>query len=328
MKKHILFIMNPIAGGGHDFKRIGRIISNILLKDRNCEYEIRITSGKGDATHIAREASNKDYDVIAAVGGDGTVNEVATGLIGSDVPLGIVPIGSGDGIARGLGIPLALRGAIRTLYTGNVKEIDAGTIGNRNFFATTGFGFDAVVGKLFDEGSIRGPLPYFYHGIREFFNYKPKEYILRFNGKEYTKKALIVAVANTKQFGNGAMIAPFAKPDDGLLDICLILDVDAFNAIIHLPKLFTGQLSQSDYYEFYQTKEVEIVRPGPAPLHVDGEPIDGEQTIMVGVCPRALKVMLPLKPALNVQIARHIKEGTIIQSLESQIKTLRENLTH
>lgn len=308
MKRRLLFIMNPIAGGGRDLTRIGRIISTILIQNRNCDFEIRITSKRGEAHEITKSATTHDYFAVAAVGGDGTVNEVASALVNTDVRLGVIPVGSGNGVARGLNLPLTLRRSIRTLCTGETRKIDVGKIGDRYFFATTGLGFDAVVGKLFDEGNLRGPLPYFYLGIREFFTYQPQQYMLRFNGTEETVKALIVAVANTNQFGNGALIAPLAKPDDGMLDICIIRDVNAFHAFKDLPKLFTGQLPRSEYYRFFKAEKVEIVRPEPAPIHVDGEPIEGGKQLNVEILPGALSVVTPKRRTMEEQLRGHFKD--------------------
>jgi len=308
MNRRFLFIMNPIAGGGRDLTRIGRIISTILIRNRTCDFEIRITSRRGEAYEISKSAIGQNYYAIVAVGGDGTVNEVASALVNSNIHLGIIPVGSGNGVARGLNLPLTLRRAIRTLCSGETRQIDVGKIENRYFFATTGLGFDAVIGKLFDEGNLRGPLPYFYIGIREFFTYKPKEYILRFDGNEEKVRALIVAVANTNQFGNGALIAPLAKPDDGLLDICIIKDVNALHAFKDLPKLFTGQLPKSEFYRYFKARKIEIIREEPAPIHVDGEPVDGGVHLNVEIFPGALSIVTPKRSLLEEQLRAHFRE--------------------
>lgn len=292
MRRKILFIINPISGGNRFINIVTRILERIPRKC-DCDYDIRMTEYPGHATEIARTAEKEGFNYIAAVGGDGTVNEVATGLVNTSISLGVIPRGSGDGIARGLNIPLFLRRAVKAVCTGAPRQIDVGKIENRYFFATTGMGFDAVVGKLFSEGNIRGPLPYFYISLREFFTYKPQEYILQLNNREIKVKALILAVANTNQFGNGAIIAPMAKPDDGLLDVCIIKDIKFFEAIRHLPKLFTGKLVKTSYYEFYRTKSITIIRPELAPIHVDGEPIDGNKELHISVLPKALSVIIP-----------------------------------
>ncbi|MCI0515432.1 diacylglycerol kinase family lipid kinase [candidate division KSB1 bacterium] len=294
MKKRILFVVNPIAGGGKGVRRISRLIP-MLIQNQQWHYEIRITTARGDAHEIAKAAVTAGYDTVVAVGGDGTVNEIASALIHTPTSLGIITAGSGNGVARGLSLPQMLPRAVQNLYTGVPRKIDVGSVGKRYFFATTGMGFDAVIGKLFDEGNIRGPLPYFYIGIREFFTYQPQEYCLKFNNQEHRFKALLVAVANTNQFGNGALIAPMAQVDDGLLDICIIHDINAFHAIKDLPKLFTGQLPRSEYYSFFRSQAVEIERPERGPLHVDGEPIDGDRTVQVRVIPQALSVIVPMR---------------------------------
>jgi len=292
MRRNILFIVNPISGGNRFINIMTRILERIVKKC-DCDYDIRLTEYPGHATEMAQLAEQEGFDIVAAVGGDGTVNEVATGLVNTSISLGIIPRGSGDGLARGLNLPLLLRPAIRAVCLGPPCQIDVGRIEDRYFFATSGMGFDAVVGKLFSEGNIRGPLPYFYISVREFINYKPQEFILQFNNQELKVKALILAVANTNQFGNGAMIAPMAKPDDGLLDVCIIKDIGILQAFRHLPKLFTGKLIKTSYYEFYHTSRIKIIRPELAPIHVDGEPIDGNKELHISILPKALSVILP-----------------------------------
>ncbi|MBN1348707.1 diacylglycerol kinase family lipid kinase [candidate division KSB1 bacterium] len=292
MRRKIFFIINPISGGNKYVNIMMRVLEHTLRKNQ-CDYDVSFTKYAGHATELAKIAQDKNYDVVAAVGGDGTVNEVARSLINTSVSLGIIPRGSGDGLARGLSIPLWLRRAANVLCTGSPRRIDAGKIDERVFFATAGMGFDAVVGKLFNEGSSRGPLPYFYISAKEFFTYEPKEYILRFNDREIIVKALILAAANTNQFGNGAMIGPMAQPDDGLLDICILKNISALKAIRHLPKLFTGKLIKTDFYEFYKTRELTIIRPCKAPIHVDGEAIDGDTHLHLSILPAVLSVIVP-----------------------------------
>ena len=291
MASKIKFILNPIAGSGRNRERMERILSEILA-ELPCEYDIQQTIGRGDALRTAHEAVQGGFDVVAAVGGDGTVNEVASALVNSNVCLGIIPMGSGNGLARGLGIPLQPKKACQILCAGKVRRIDVGKIQNRYFFATFGVGFGVVVAKRFNARSRRGPLPYFYIGFREFFNYQPKEVILKFDHRQITVKALLVAVANTNQFGNGAIIAPQAQPDDGLLDICIINDLNILQAVYHLPKLFTGYIDRTRYFEIYRSSNVEIIRPWPAPIQVDGETLDGDAKVRVSLIPRALKVMV------------------------------------
>lgn len=292
MTHKIKFILNPIAGRGRNWDRMKRILSRVLAVFP-CEYDIQQTVCRGDALRTASEAVQEGFDVVTAVGGDGTVNEVATALINSDACLGIIPMGSGNGLARGLGIPLQFKKACQILCEGKFRRIDVGKIQDRYFFATFGVGFGALVTKRLNTRSRRGVLPHFYVGLQEFFNYLPEEITLRFDHQQITVKALLVAVANTVQFGNGAIIAPQAQPDDGLLDICIINDLNILQAVYHLPKLFTGHIDRTRYFENYRFSNVEIILHRPAPIQVDGEALDGDARLKVSLIPKALKVMIP-----------------------------------
>jgi diacylglycerol kinase family enzyme len=180
------------------------------------------------------------------------------------------------------------------LLDGKVRKIDAGKIEDKYFFIVAGMGFDAVVGKLFDDQSLRGPLPYFTIGFREFLFYRPEVFTLRFDDKQVKVKALLVAIANTKQWGNGAIIAPRAEPDDGLLDICVIRKVGFLQALIHLPKIFTGRIENvHKYYQYFKSKSVQVVRQSSGPFHTDGEPNEGKKVLNVSIIPKALKLLVP-----------------------------------
>jgi len=222
MTHKIKFILNPVASRGRNGDGMKRDLERVLA-EFPYEYDIQQTFGRGDALRIAREAVRDDFDMVAAVGGDGTVNEVASAVVNSNVCLGIIPMGSGNGLARGLGIPLNLKKACQILCEGKFRRIDVGKMQDRYFFASSGVGFGAIVTKRINTRSRRGVLPHFYIGLQEFFNYSPEETTLRFDHRQITVKALLVVVANTIQFGNGAIIAPQAQPDDGLLDICIVI---------------------------------------------------------------------------------------------------------
>jgi len=292
MTHKIKFILNPIAGRGRNWDRMKRFLDRVL-DEFPFECEIQQTVGRGDALRIAREAVQDGFDIVAAVGGDGTVNEVASAVVNSNVCLGIIPMGSGNGLARGLEIPLQFKKACQILCEGKFRRIDVGKVCGRYFFATFGVGFGALVTKRINTRSRRGVLPHLYIGLQEFFNYSPEEITLRFDHRQITVKALLVAVANTIQFGNGAIIAPQAQPDDGLLDICIINDLNILQAVYHLPKLFTGHIDKIRYFETYRSSNVEIILPVPAPIYVDGESLDGDARLKVSLVPKALKVIVP-----------------------------------
>ncbi len=292
MSKKIKFIINPISGIKHNRDRLKLIITNTFTSDEFV-YHFQQTTAPGDAFQIAKKSLDQLFDIVVAIGGDGTVNEVASALVNTNVPLGIIPAGSGNGLARGLGIPLGIKQATQTIVEGKVQQIDVGQMQERYFFATAGAGFESVVGKRFNEGIIRGPLPYIFWGFHEFLRYKPQEVVLKFDHQIIRKKALLVAIANTMQLGNGAIIAPQAKPDDGLLDVCIIDDINILQALFNLPSLFTGLIENNPYTKFYRTSNLEIIRPQAALIHVDGETLDGEEILNISLLPNALNVIVP-----------------------------------
>jgi diacylglycerol kinase (ATP) len=269
-------------------KSVDRILANAAF-----HYDYFETQYKGHAHEMAVAAEAEGYDAVVAIGGDGTANEVASALLYKPVIMGLIPIGSGNGLARGLGIPVSVRRSANLLMEGCVRAIDAGSIAHRHFFVTSGMGFDALIGKLFDDHSLRGPLPYFYIGVREFFLYEAEVFTLKFDGRTIRIPALLVTIANTPQWGNSVTVAPNALPDDGLLDVCLIHRVNVFNALINLPKLFTGRIDKIRHYERYQTTAVQIIREKPGVFHVDGEPDETSQVVDVKVLPKALQIIVP-----------------------------------
>jgi YegS/Rv2252/BmrU family lipid kinase len=292
--KKVKFIHNPKSGLMRGPKLIRKAIE-FTLADAPFAYDFSETEYRGHAHDMARQAAVDGYDAVVAIGGDGTANEVGSALLYTDTALGIIPAGSGNGLARGLSIPVSVRRAVRVLLNGKFRTIDAGTIEDRHFFIVTGLGFDALVGKLFDDRSLRGPLPYFYIGVREFLFFRPESFKLEFDGRTVERSALLVTVANTSQWGLGAIISPKAQPDDGLLDVCIIRNIPLYRAAFHLPKLFTGRIEEVREYERYQTTSLRISRHKPGPFHVDGEPVDAGRAVQIGVKPRALKVIVPCK---------------------------------
>lgn len=290
--KKIKLIYNPRSGLMRSPVIIRRLIE-YTLHEAPFQYDFAQTKYRGHAREIAAQAAADGYDAVVAVGGDGTANETASGLLYTPCALGIIPIGSGNGLARGLSIPISVRRATRLLLDGVVRLIDAGQIENRHFFVVTGIGFDALIGKLFDDRSLRGPLPYFYIGVREFFYYRPETFTLKFDDKKITVRALLVTIANTKQWGNGVFIAPHAEPDDGLLDVCILHRINVLRAIYHFPKLFTGKIDKVREYERYQTTALQIFRQKPGPFHVDGEPVDAEEVLNISIKHKALRVIVP-----------------------------------
>lgn len=286
------FIVNPSAGQGN-YKWIVHDIQKVL-KRHNIQYNITVSKYKGEATLLANEAS-KDYDVIVAVGGDGTINEVANGLIGTQSILGIIPVGTGNGFAREFGIPLNIKKACKILVEGQQRLIDIGKAGERFFIATAGLGFDALIAKFAGKmlGPFRGMWLYFFAGMLAFNKYSPPLVRIKLDSDEIDIKPFVVAIANTRLYGGRALIAPDARPDDGFFDVCVVNMMKSRRIILNLPKLFKGHHTRLSEVKMYKSKNVSVYSSEPVPIHVDGEPIDTYSEIKFVVIPKALKVLTP-----------------------------------
>jgi diacylglycerol kinase (ATP) len=294
-RKKVLFIRNPKSGLLRTNKLIRKAIDRTFINSE-FDYKFIETEYSGHARELAKEAVANNYDMVVAIGGDGTTNEIGSALLNTETVLGIIPLGSGNGLARGLNIPLSPMHAAKTLLNGRIKTIDAGIVEDQIFFINTGMGFDAVIGKTFNEQNIRGMLPYFTIGFREYTSYKPEVYILKFDGKQVAIPALFVTITNFRGWGGGTIISPDAKYDDGLLDICAIHRTSWLYILVNLYKLFTGGVVKLRKYSRYQANSVEIIRERPGPFHYDGESADGDATLNVSLLPGALKIIVPLRP--------------------------------
>ena len=286
------FIINPVSGSKQNVRRLSHLINSLFSKKK---YQIKYTEYPGHASKIAAEAANRHIDIVAFAGGDGTLNETATGLVHTNTALGIIPRGSGNGFARSLGIPLETRQALELLLTPAIISIDAAKINDGYFFGVCGVGFDAVVGSAFQQFGHRGPLPYFYIGIREFFKYTFPEMYIETEEQTVKVNPLAVTIANTSEYGNGAQIAPAAEFTDGLLDVCILKKFSFFEGLAGIRSLFNGKIADNDFYQTFRSAHIRIINNGPGGLyHVDGEPKTGGEELEISVLPKALKVVVNL----------------------------------
>jgi diacylglycerol kinase (ATP) len=219
-KSNILFIINPISGGKDKLKIPGLIDANLDRSKFNANYSF--TEYIGHASEIAEEAASKNFDIIVAVGGDGTINEIGTKVMQQNKILGILPFGSGNGLSRFLKIPMNTTQAIKVINDCKVRVIDTAKFNDKCFFNMAGMGFDAHISSVFAGNKSRGLSGYLKLGFKEMLDYKPQTYHIHIDGKEYIRKAFVVSVANSSQYGNNAHIAPNASITDGLLDVCII----------------------------------------------------------------------------------------------------------
>jgi diacylglycerol kinase family enzyme len=204
-------------------------------------------------------------------------------------------MGSGNGIARSLNLPLITVDCIEFLLSPTIITIDVGLVNHQHFIGVSGLGFDALIGQKFQQFGVRGPVPYFFIGLNEFLKYKPQKYILDIEGDHFEKKALVIVFANTKQYGNGAIIAPEADPQDGYLDICIIEPLSFLQATQHASLLFRGNINKSSLYFHKKCKSVKIhMENSMMVLHRDGEPDEPTSSMEVRIVEKALKVCSPL----------------------------------
>jgi YegS/Rv2252/BmrU family lipid kinase len=290
-----IFIINPYSGSKKTKK-----ITNIINDHIAGSYKIVYTEYSGHASELAESFAKDNGNIVVAVGGDGTINEIARSLVNTNTVMGIIPSGSGNGFARSLNIPLDTVKAIECLNMPFIKTIDSGKINDKYFFGICGVGFDALVGAKFQDFGKRGPLPYFYIGVKEYFKYNYESYEIEENGNTDKYDPLLIAVANTSQYGNGASIAPQANPSDGYLDLCVLNKMKSGDAIKNIPLLFNGKIKQSPFYLHKRIKSIIIRRKNKKGYyHIDGEPFLYDGDLNITIVPSSLKVCVPLKHEKN-----------------------------
>jgi diacylglycerol kinase (ATP) len=289
-REKILFIINPVSGSNRRKNMPALIKANI--DQGRLDVSIAITESRGHATQLAGDALKHDIKKIVAIGGDGTINETARVLINTDASFGIIPSGSGNGLARHLKIPLDTAKALQLLNDSNIISMDTGNVNGRAFFCTAGVGFDAHIGKVFADKKVRGFRTYISSSFSEFFRYKPSSYKLLIEGTEMEKKAFCITFANTSQYGNNAYICPDADVEDGLLDICLIAPFPLYAAFDMARRIFDKSIFNSGYVNRIKVKEFLLRSEKEMIMHLDGEPHEGGKEITVKVLPGSLRVMV------------------------------------
>lgn len=256
------------------------------------EYDFEFTTGIFHAHDLAVAAVG-EYDTIVAVGGDGTVNEIASGIVKTETELAVIPFGSGNGLARFLGIPMDTVGAIKNMNTGRSIVIDAGKMNDQWFFNMAGMGFDAHISHVFAQGGDkRGFVNYFKSSVQEISQYRSQEYHIEVDGKELDREAFMLSIANSSQYGNNAHVSPTASVQDGLLDVCVIKPFPLWRFPEMGLRMFFKTADKSKYVEIIKGKHVHITRVQPGPIHLDGEPQSADIDINIDVVPSALKVLV------------------------------------
>jgi len=287
------FILNPRSGTLGGKRSIIRQIDRVW-GDASRNYTILVTTRAGEGTRLARIEAERGSELIVAVGGDGTLNEVVKGVLGREACVGLIPAGSGNGFARHWGISLNPTIACKGLLHPRIVRCDVGKADDYLFLVTFGCGLDAVISHRYATSTFRGLFSYFYHGLRAFSSYQSPVVTVHANGHmEYTGQPLLLTLANTKGYGGGTVIAPQAKADDGLLDLCIIDPLSLRTSLYHLRNLFNGRIERIPGYHHTQIREAKIQRQERGPIHVDGESLMGNREIMMSVLPGAVPFALP-----------------------------------
>lgn len=291
MKKKILFIINPISGIGKQ-KKVEQALDIYLQKDK-FDYQISYTSYAHHATALSLAAVLKGFDIVVAVGGDGSINDCVKGLVSTGVTLGIIPAGSGNGLARCLNLPLTVESAIKCINNQKSMDMDSIKLNDTVYASIAGVGFDALIAREFAKTHTRGFQPYLKLVLQLYPQYKQQDYTLIIDGKEVRTQALFISFANSTQFGFNTEIAPNAQLDDGLIDVVIVKKPPLPLLLWTAQLLFFHKFDKSIYVETYQAKHIVIKNSGKMGVNLDGEYTSFEGDLDFSVEPKSLSVIIP-----------------------------------
>jgi YegS/Rv2252/BmrU family lipid kinase len=286
-KRRVLFIVNPISG-----EKLLRWINSQglkILRSRFLEMDVMQTKYAGHAPIIVEENLDK-YDIFVAVGGDGTANEVAGKLIGTDKIFSILPSGSGNGCARELGLPPLGMGVVNLLVKGITKKMDVIYVNGRHSINVSGIGYDSIIAKRFNKRESRGIFNYMLIILRSFFNYKPRDYHFYADEIEVNTKAFLICFANTRQFGNNAYIAPAAKHDDGLIEVVVVKPFPKWYSFKLAFLVMTGKTNRSRYITTFSCEQVHFDTKHVNWFHIDGDPVKLRGPVNITIQHQAIRV--------------------------------------
>ena len=318
-----MFIINPISGAVSKAD-VPRQIERVLDHEK-FDYELVMTERAGHATALAACERERGTDIVVAVGGDGTVNEVARAIVHSPTALGIIPCGSGNGLARHLLLPMNVRKSIEIINTCEIHDLDYGIINGHPFFCTCGMGFDAFISHKFAEAGKRGPITYVENVLREGLKYKPEIYEIQDENGTTHYKAFLISCANASQYGNNAYIAPQASMSDGLMDIIIMEPFDVLEAPQISIDMFNKTLDKSSKIKTFRCKQLHIHRKKPGVIHFDGDPVMAGEDIDVELKEKGIRIIV------NPDGNKDLRKPNMIQSaaaeLFNEINVVREDIT-
>ena len=290
-RKKLLAVINPISGTANK-QYIPETITEVMDESK-WDVMIRFTQRPGHATDLAKQAIKQGYYGVLAIGGDGTINEVAAALRDSDTALGIIPNGSGNGLARHLNIPIDVKRALEEINNDRIEQFDYCMANQHPFFCTCGVGFDAHVSAKFAESKKRGPMSYLKNTLVEYLRYRSEEYSIATADQVLTERAFVIACGNASQYGNNAFITPNASMQDGLIDVTLIQPFTPLDTAVLGILLFTKHIDQDTNIQSFRTPSLTIHRPKAGVMHIDGEPMMMEADIEVKCIHNGIKIFLP-----------------------------------
>lgn len=323
-KKKIVFIINPISGTQNK-KNILSLLEERIDKEKY-DFEIVKTEKAGHAAEIAAQSAIANINLVVAIGGDGTINEIARSLIHTQTTLGIIPFGSGNGLARHLQIPMEAKGAIDIINQGNIECIDYGRINEMPFFCTCGVGFDAFVSLKFAKSGKRGLLTYLENTLHESLNYKPETYEIENEDGTMKYRAFLIACANASQYGNNAYIAPQASLSDGLMDVTILEPFTVLDIPTLAFQLFNKTIDQNSRIKTFKCKKIRILRNKAGVIHFDGDPIISGENIDVEIIGKGLNVCVPPKKEKETNVLQ--KASDYISGLKPISDAIVEDLTN
>ena len=295
----VLVIINPIAGV-RPKDEIPALVRQILKSEDGFDVDIRFTEYAGHASELAKEAVERGIDTVIAIGGDGTINETGRSLVGSPVKFGIVPMGSGNGLARHLQLPLDITKSLECIRDGYSIKVDYGSVNGNIFFCTAGVGFDAQVSAKFAEAGTRGPLTYLRCFSELVADYEPATYVIYTDDGRVKEKAFLIAIGNASQWGNNAYITPHASMSDGLFDVTLVRRAPLMDIPKMAVQLFTRELDQNANVMSFRSSHLRIIMPHANAVHVDGEPMQMDGVLDIEMHPGQLNIICPEHPTSSV----------------------------
>lgn len=297
-----MVIVNPISGTKSKKRKLRQALD--VFATHGLNVELRETEYAGHAKELASEAAGRGLYGVVACGGDGTVNEIGSALIGTETAMGIIPAGSGNGLARHIEIPINGRKAAEIIARGNITPCDYITVNEKPFFCTCGVGFDAAVSLRFASKNKRGLAMYIKSALDEFIKYHPETYSLSIDGRSVSKEAMLISCCNASQYGNNAFIAPAAKITDGKMDFVVVHPKHFTSKALFGIEMMTGLVSNDAKVDLFKAVEAHISRKAEGPAHIDGEPLILPAELTFKCHPGGIKMFVnvdkkPFRPFLS-----------------------------